>query len=92
VLKFDPITPDDIAPMSYDFTDFLADFSDSIATAAVTVSPSTLVISQVTHDAKSVSFVASAGTVGAYVLTFAITTTGGAEWHRTAGLTVKAGI
>ena len=91
--KFPPITPDDIAPMSFDFATFLAEYGDTIATATVTASPSTLTITQVTHTANAVSFVASVGTAGAYVLTFAKAfPEGGAEWHRQAGLTVKAGI
>jgi hypothetical protein len=92
VQKFDPITPDDIAPMSMSFVEFLADYSDTISTATVTASPAGLTILQVAHTANTVSFVASQGAVGTYALTFAITTAGGAEWHRQAGLTVKAGI
>ena len=40
--KFSPMTPDDIAPMPFDFATFLAEYGDTIATASVTAEPSTL--------------------------------------------------
>lgn len=91
--KFSPITPDDIAPMSFDFAEFLADYADTITNASVTAEPSTITIQNKPVTANTVvNFVARDGAPGNYVLTFHVETAGGAEWHRTAGLTVKAGI
>jgi hypothetical protein len=93
VQKFDPITPDDIAPMAYDFAEFLADYGDTIVNATVTALPSTITIQNKPVTANTVvNFVARDAAVGSYVLTFHIETAGGAEWHRTAGLTVKASL
>lgn len=90
--KFSPITPNDVAPMSIDFAEFLADYADAITNATVTVSPASLTVAQVNHTNSVVNFVASNGAEGAYTLTFHIQTAGGAVWHRNAGLTVKAGL
>jgi hypothetical protein len=98
--KFDAIDPRDTAPQAYGFSDFFANYTiivdgqprpDTIANAFVTPSSGSLTVSEVTHDENTVYFLTK-GDVGSYALTVHIVTTGGAEWFRSVGLTVKAGI
>lgn len=92
--KFSPISPDDIAPMSRDFSDFIAayDPADTIASVTMSASPATLSLTQVDSDGKVVTFVARDGAVGKYVLTFHLTMASGAAWSRQVAIEVKAAL
>ena len=83
--------PSDVWDFSLDATDAMAKVGDTLASAAVTVTPTGLTIGTTAVTEAGVATVRlSGGTAGTdYAVTFALTTTGGRLLERSAYLLVR---